>query len=284
MRSASYSGLALSFNALLYLILYESTLGMDHLTLHKFVRGQTGARTLLVGTLLVLALGCLPLFLVFLLLSAGTAFQGQLHDLLSLTFFLNAGCWVAIGGLLNLEFVSSFMRYKVGVRCSRCWRGSPTLAARPHTRPLLLSHLRSPLPLLSWFPLSDPSPMASRRSQTEYDAFISYRVATESRFAQLLWSHLCKQSLRVFLDQRCLEDGKPWEEGFVRGCAHGAPRARTHTRTRRARTPHALTLCRLSLPATHLHLHIYPQPSTNTHGHPPTQALPSQRLRPTLQP
>ena len=80
MRSASYSGLALSFNALLYLILYESTQGMDHLTLAQFVRGTTGQRTLLVGTLLVLALGCLPLFLVFMLLSAGTAFQGQLHQ------------------------------------------------------------------------------------------------------------------------------------------------------------------------------------------------------------
>ncbi|KAJ3114905.1 hypothetical protein HK100_001522 [Physocladia obscura] len=50
-----------------------------------------------------------------------------------------------------------------------------------------------------------------------HDAFISYRVASEAAFATLLCSLLQERGLCVFLDQRCLDDGLPWQEGFEMG-------------------------------------------------------------------
>lgn len=164
MRTCAYGGLAINFNVLLLLLLNESTQGMDHLTLHKVVRGHTGQRTVLVGLLLLVALGCLPLFLVFMFISPSISFKSNLHSILNVTFILNLTCWALVGLLLNLEFLSSFMRYK-----------------------------------------------------TEYDVFISYRVNAEKRLAARLSASLKRESLRVFLDQESLEDGKPWQEGFTKG-------------------------------------------------------------------
>ena len=166
MRTCAYGALALNVNALLYLLLTESTQGMDHLTLNKFVRGRAGQRTVLVGLFLLIALGCLPLFLVFMILSPMMAMKSDLSLLLNIVFFLNCSCWVMIGFLLNLEFLSTFMRYR-----------------------------------------------------TEFDVFISYRVQTEQRVAGMLYNLLTRHphSLRVYLDKVCLEDGKPWQEGFTKG-------------------------------------------------------------------
>ena len=166
MRTCAYGALALNVNALLYLLLTESTQGMDHLTLNKFVRGRAGQRTVLVGLFYLIALGCLPLFLVFMILSPMMAMKSDLSLLLNIVFFLNCSCWVMIGFLLNLEFLSTFMRYR-----------------------------------------------------TEFDVFISYRVQTEQRVAGMLYNLLTRHphSLRVYLDKVCLEDGKPWQEGFTKG-------------------------------------------------------------------
>ena len=59
----------------------------------------------------------------------------------------------------------------------------------------------------------------------QWHVFLSYRVATEKRVAKSLWEKAqlpeCTRALphalrpRVFLDQKCLVTGAPWEEGFT---------------------------------------------------------------------
>jgi len=51
----------------------------------------------------------------------------------------------------------------------------------------------------------------------EYDAFISYRVATDSEEAQLLYELLTSCNLKVWWDKKCLKPGEPWREGFCAG-------------------------------------------------------------------
>jgi len=53
--------------------------------------------------------------------------------------------------------------------------------------------------------------------QPYYDAFISYRVATDLDSANELHDSLTRSGFRVFWDKLCLEDGRNWEEGFCDG-------------------------------------------------------------------
>ena len=164
-RMQGFSALAINANALAYLMLLESTQGMDQLTLDKFVAGSAGQRTMMVGVFLVVALGILPFFFFAMFAAPSFPFQSNLVSGLVSGFFLNLSCWMGIGVLLNVEFLSSFMRYK-----------------------------------------------------TSFDVFLSYRVSADVRLAQLLYNALRTQhGLRVYWDKECLEDGKPWEEGFVNG-------------------------------------------------------------------
>jgi hypothetical protein len=55
-----------------------------------------------------------------------------------------------------------------------------------------------------------------------FDAFISYRVSTDSDLARKLFDRLSvptkeQPSPRPYLDQICLTPGAPWEDGFVHG-------------------------------------------------------------------
>lgn len=61
---------------------------------------------------------------------------------------------------------------------------------------------------------------------SDYHIFLSYRVASEAKFAKTLFDQLSAmtlsetgQNLRVYLDQVRLEDGERWDEGFMNGLA-----------------------------------------------------------------
>ena len=51
----------------------------------------------------------------------------------------------------------------------------------------------------------------------KFDAFISYRVASDLLNAEVLYNLLTSQGLRVFWDKVCLQPGEDWEKGFVEG-------------------------------------------------------------------
>jgi hypothetical protein len=60
--------------------------------------------------------------------------------------------------------------------------------------------------------------------ESQYHVFISYRVASEAKFAKALYDALSQmvitetgQKLRVYLDQVRLEDGERWDNGFMQG-------------------------------------------------------------------
>ena len=62
-----------------------------------------------------------------------------------------------------------------------------------------------------------------------YHQFISYRQSTDKEFALKLYSQVRARSLdfpfggsegdkpRPFLDLKCLQDGEPWQQGFIQG-------------------------------------------------------------------
>lgn len=51
----------------------------------------------------------------------------------------------------------------------------------------------------------------------EFDVFISYRVASDSHHAQIIYDLLTSRGVKVWWDKVCLQDGVPWEEGFCNG-------------------------------------------------------------------
>jgi serine/threonine protein kinase len=53
--------------------------------------------------------------------------------------------------------------------------------------------------------------------EASFDVFISYRVSSDSKHAQLLYDKLTADGLRVWYDKACLLPGKNWEEGFCDG-------------------------------------------------------------------
>ena len=80
-------------------------------------------------------------------------------------------------------------------------------AARPSAR-AVLAH-----PFLSGRPATRLPGDAA-----EFDVFLSYRVSADGALARVLYDRLTRDcGLRVWFDERCLEAGRPWEEGFCRG-------------------------------------------------------------------
>ena len=55
-----------------------------------------------------------------------------------------------------------------------------------------------------------------------YDVFLSYRVASDIRYAEKLYHALTIAGFKVFWDKMSLLPGEPWEEGFCRGLANSA--------------------------------------------------------------
>lgn len=51
----------------------------------------------------------------------------------------------------------------------------------------------------------------------EYDVFISYRVASDSSHAEILYNMLTDEGLKVFWDKKCLKSGEDWKQGFCEG-------------------------------------------------------------------
>ena len=51
----------------------------------------------------------------------------------------------------------------------------------------------------------------------KYHIFLSYRQAADMQRVSQLYYMLTSKGLRVWWDQKCLEQGEPWEEGFAKG-------------------------------------------------------------------
>mmetsp|Transcript_4050 Transcript_4050/g.5675 ORF Transcript_4050/g.5675 Transcript_4050/m.5675 type:complete len:256 (+) Transcript_4050:991-1758(+) len=50
-----------------------------------------------------------------------------------------------------------------------------------------------------------------------YDVFMSYRVQSDLKHAEILYSKLTGAGLKVWWDKKCLKPGVPWNEGFCDG-------------------------------------------------------------------
>ena len=55
--------------------------------------------------------------------------------------------------------------------------------------------------------------------EPQFDLFLSYRVASDSKHVETLYNLLTMKGLKVWWDKVCLEPGMPWEEGFCNGLA-----------------------------------------------------------------
>jgi hypothetical protein len=68
-------------------------------------------------------------------------------------------------------------------------------------------------------PAASVAPVQAQRRLAEqppdWDVFISYRVDSDADVAVRLHTLLTARGLTVFLDSKCLQDGEPWEGGFV---------------------------------------------------------------------
>ena len=53
--------------------------------------------------------------------------------------------------------------------------------------------------------------------EAEFDVFLSYRVASDSKHAEMLYNMLRGAGLRVWWDKECLKPGEPWDVGFCVG-------------------------------------------------------------------
>jgi hypothetical protein len=50
-----------------------------------------------------------------------------------------------------------------------------------------------------------------------HDVFINYRVGSDADLAEKLYYALKSVGIHAFLDRKCLRDGEPWADGFVKG-------------------------------------------------------------------
>ena len=82
----------------------------------------------------------------------------------------------------------------------------------PTKRPLPDKLLQHPF-------ISGKSSVRKPGEVAEYDVFISYRVNSDVHNAEILYEKLTALGLTVWWDKKCLEPGKPWEEGFCNGLA-----------------------------------------------------------------
>jgi len=56
--------------------------------------------------------------------------------------------------------------------------------------------------------------MVGQEAVGMFDAFVSYRVATDQKHAQGMFDKLTGLGCKVFLDSRCLHDGQQWQREF----------------------------------------------------------------------
>ena len=87
---------------------------------------------------------------------------------------------------------------------------SQLLHADPSARPSMARVLQHPY-------LTGREALRLPGDAPAWDVFISYRVASDAPLAEALDSALRARGLRVFWDKRCLQDGKPWRDGFFDG-------------------------------------------------------------------
>jgi serine/threonine protein kinase len=87
---------------------------------------------------------------------------------------------------------------------------SQLLNKDPNKRPTMTEVLNHPF-------LSYKSTARMVGEEAEFDVFISYRVASDSDHARIIYEKLSAAGLKVWWDQKLLEFGKPWDEGFVDG-------------------------------------------------------------------
>lgn len=92
---------------LLYLLLQECTRDIAKVALSKMAKGRTDGRTSAIYALTGLALGCCPLFFIFMIISPVIILKASIMNLLMGAFFINVVAWLVIGLLLNLEFFMS---------------------------------------------------------------------------------------------------------------------------------------------------------------------------------
>jgi hypothetical protein len=50
----------------------------------------------------------------------------------------------------------------------------------------------------------------------KFDCFLSYRVAADKDVVEKLYLMLRLKNVHPFLDRKCLRDGEPWKDGFLR--------------------------------------------------------------------
>jgi hypothetical protein len=67
--------------------------------------------------------------------------------------------------------------------------------------------------------LTGQTPARLVGNAAEYDVFISYRVRSDAQHAGMIYELLTSGGLRVWWDQRCLQPGLSWEDGFCDGLA-----------------------------------------------------------------
>jgi len=74
----------------------------------------------------------------------------------------------------------------------------------------------------------DAKLVCKEHSIKDHDVFINYRVATNADTAQALFLTLAGiersdgKRVNPYLDRYCLEEGRPWEEGFLVGISNAA--------------------------------------------------------------
>ena len=87
---------------------------------------------------------------------------------------------------------------------------SQMLTKDPKKRPTLTRVLSHPF-------LSNKTVTRLVGESPSYDIFLSYRVASDSNHVKMLYDLLTSKGLKVWWDQKCLEPGVPWKEGFCAG-------------------------------------------------------------------
>jgi hypothetical protein len=81
----------------------------------------------------------------------------------------------------------------------------------PHKRFLSCSHaLEHPF-------LTGKTPKRVVGQEAEFDVFLSYRVASDSKHIKLLHRVLTQKGLNVYWDVLCIRDGEPWQKEFAEG-------------------------------------------------------------------
>lgn len=145
------------------------------------------------------SLGCI----LYQLCSASMLFQGDLDDNLSSSIEDNDNLW----DLMN--WTDSLKAAKLSKITDREARNlvSRLLSKDPLKRPTVLQALAHPF-------ISGKSAARMVGEKPFYDAFISYRVASDSEHVKILYETLDNRGYKIYWDAKCLKPGEDWEHGF----------------------------------------------------------------------